>query len=77
MALAEIARISNAKYLKKNNNTMTFAEQTYNLSNPYCILAPPANQVTTLNMIWQKFRNKYLNTFIFTACRYENNACCW
>ncbi|XP_039952171.1 proteasome subunit beta type-5-like [Bactrocera tryoni] len=43
MALAEIAGISSAKYLQKKNNPMNLAEQAYNLSNPYCLLAPPAN----------------------------------
>ncbi|XP_018801358.1 PREDICTED: proteasome subunit beta type-5-like [Bactrocera latifrons] len=43
MALAEIAGIANAPFLKEKNNKIRFSSQTYNLENPYCLLAPPSN----------------------------------
>lgn len=51
MALAEIAGIANATYLKERNNVMNVSSQACNLENPYCLLAPPSNGVSSLALI--------------------------
>ncbi|XP_011184652.1 proteasome subunit beta type-5-like [Zeugodacus cucurbitae] len=48
MALAAIAGITNTSYLK---DRMALSCQTYNLENPYCLLAPPSGNLVDIKSL--------------------------